>query len=130
MQREPIGIETTEVTMTSTTLSGNAGPATNKARNPREPARIPLIPLGISLSAFLAISYLLCILLGMFGGWDWGLHQPWLQFLPGFTWLTWPSFFLGLAESIAYGWYVALLFGGLYNAALVRFSSLRREGGA
>jgi hypothetical protein len=46
------------------------------------------------------------------------LHQPWLQFLPGFTWLTWPSFFLGLAESIAYGWYAALLIGGLYNVAL------------
>jgi hypothetical protein len=121
MHRESIGLETTEVIMMSTTVSGGAGPTADIAHSRREPARIPLIPLGISLSAFLAISYLLCILLGLFGGWDWGLHQPWLQFLPGFTWLTWPSFFLGLAESIAYGWYAALLFGGLYNVALGRF---------
>src|SRR5215813_669413 len=97
-----------EVTMSATTTSE---PARAAARG----GRIPLIPLAVSLSAFFAISYVFCILLGTIGGWDWGLHQPWLQFLPGFTWLTWPSFFLGLVESIAYGWYVALLFGGLYN---------------
>lgn len=77
-------------------------------------ARIPLVPLGLSLSVFLATSYALCILLGLV----WpapGLHQPWLQFLPGFTWLTWPSFFLGLAETLAYGWYIALVFAPLFN---------------
>ena len=52
-------------------------------------------------------------------------RNAWLQFLPGFTWLTWPSFFLGLVESIAYGWYVALLFGGLYNVAAARFGGSR-----
>src|SRR5499426_638042 len=108
-----------EISMTGTTFSEASRPATR--------GRIPLIPLGVSLSAFFAISYVLCILLGVIGGWDWGLHQPWLQFLPGFTWLTWPSFFLGLVESIAYGWYVALLFGWLYNAALARFGSAGRE---
>lgn len=75
---------------------------------------IPLVPLGYSLSLFLAITYVLCILLGLV----WpspALHQPWLQFLPGFTWLTWPSFFLGLVEVIAYGWYVALIFAPLFN---------------
>ena len=125
MPERTIGLETTEVIMMSTTMSGGAGPSADTARNLRGPMRIPLIPFGISLSAFLAISYLLCILLSIIGGWDWGLHQPWLQFLPGFTWLTWPSFFLGLAESVAYGWYTALLFGGLYNVAAARFGSGR-----
>ena len=111
--------------MTSTTSPGKAGPLADASTGIRGPSRIPLVPLGISMSAFFAISYLGCILLGIFGGWDWGLHQPWLQFLPGFTWLTWPSFFLGLIESIAYGWYVALLFGGLYNFALARWHSMR-----
>ena len=121
MHEQSIGFETTEVIMMSTTMSGGSGPTADNTRGVRGPARIPLVPFGISLSAFLAISYLVCILLGTIGGWDWGLHQPWLQFLPGFTWLTWPSFFLGLAESIAYGWYTALLFGGLYNFAAARF---------
>jgi hypothetical protein len=107
-----------EISMTGTTFSEATRPATRGGR-------LPLIPLGVSLSAFFAISYVLCILLGAVGGWDWGLHQPWLQFLPGFTWLTWSSFFLGLVESIAYGWYVALLFGGLYNLALARFGADR-----
>jgi hypothetical protein len=77
-------------------------------------SRLPLAPLGASLSAFLMISYVLCILLGLVWR-DGGLHQPWLQFLPGFTWLTWQSFFLGLTETFAYGWYVALVFVPLFN---------------
>lgn len=120
-----IGFEEMEFVMTSTTSSGMTGQPADAVPGLHRPPRIPLIALGISLSAFLVVSYLGCILLGIFGGWDWGLHQPWLQFLPGFTWLTWPSFFLGLAESIAYGWYVALLFGGIYNFALTRFGSFR-----
>jgi hypothetical protein len=77
-------------------------------------SRIPLSALGNSLSALLMISYVLCILLGLVwrGG---GLHQPWLQFLPGFTWLTWQSFLLGLVETFAYGWYAALVFVPIFN---------------
>jgi hypothetical protein len=77
-------------------------------------SRLPLVPLGLSLSLFLAITYVLCILLGLVWP-DAALHQPWLQFLPGFTWLTWRSFFLGLVEALAYGWYVALVFTPLFN---------------
>jgi len=43
------------------------------------------------------------------------MYQTWLRLLPGFTWLTWPSFLLGLIESFAYGWYIALIFGPLFN---------------
>src|SRR5918994_2821092 len=77
-------------------------------------SRISIMALGLSISLFLALSFVLCVLLGFVVP-DFGLHQPWLQFLPGFTWLTWPSFFLGLIESFAYGWYVALVFGPIYN---------------
>jgi hypothetical protein len=70
--------------------------------------------LGLSLSLFLALSFVLCVLLGLVVP-DFGMHRPWLQFLPGFTCLTWPSFFLGLIESFAYGWYVALIFGPVFN---------------
>lgn len=82
--------------------------------HPSAALRIPLLSLGLSLSSFLAISYVLCVLLGLIWP-DGGMHQPFLQFLPGFTWLTWPSFFLGLIETIAYGWYIALVFGSLFN---------------
>jgi hypothetical protein len=84
------------------------------------PQRLALIPIGLSLSLLSAISYVLCIALGLVW-WDAGMHQPWLQVLPGFTWLSWGSFFLGLVESFAYGWYVALVFTPLFNFLNARF---------
>lgn len=80
---------------------------------------LPILATGTSLSAFFAISFLLCIALGLVAP-DWGMHQPWLQFFPGFVWLTPGSVLLGLAESVAYAWYVALLFGGLFNFVAAR----------
>ena len=77
-------------------------------------SRIPIVALGWSLSLFLALSFVLCVLLGLVVP-NFGLHQPWLQFFPGFTWLTWPSFLLGLIESFAYGRYVALISGPLFS---------------
>jgi hypothetical protein len=77
--------------------------------------RLALVPMGLSLSLLLAISYVLCVGLGLIW-WDAGLHEPWLQFLPGFSWLSWESFLLGLIESFAYGWYIALVFTPLFNA--------------
>ena len=77
-------------------------------------ARIPLIAFGLSLGLFLAITYVLCVGFDLlFPGQ--AMYQTWLRLLPGFTWLTWPSFLLGLVESVAYGWYVALIFGPLFN---------------
>jgi hypothetical protein len=82
-------------------------------------AAIPIRVLGISLSAFLALLFVLCVLLGLVAP-GWGMHQPWLQFFPGFVWLTPGSVLLGLAESVAYAWYVALVLGGLFNLVATR----------
>jgi hypothetical protein len=49
------------------------------------------------------------------------MNPVWSPLLPGFTWLTWPSFFLGLVETFVFGWYVALVFGPLYNFFAARF---------
>jgi hypothetical protein len=75
---------------------------------------IPVVALGMSLGLFLAITFVLCVV--------WGLIVPgaaidpsWQALLPGFTWISWQSFLLGLAESFAYGWYVALIFAPLFN---------------
>jgi hypothetical protein len=83
--------------------------------------RLALVPVGMSLSLLLAISYTLCVALGVVW-WDAGLHEPWLQFLPGFAWLSWGSFLLGLIESLAYGWYIALVFTPLFNFFSARFA--------
>ena len=75
---------------------------------------IRIATLGLSLSGFFAISYLLCIGLGLIVP-DGGMHKPWLQFFPGFEWLTWKGFAIGLVWTQVYGWYAAVLFGSLYN---------------
>jgi hypothetical protein len=43
------------------------------------------------------------------------MYEVWLKALPGFTWISWPSFFLGLVEVFAYGVYFGLVFAPLYN---------------
>ena len=71
--------------------------------------RIPTITFGLSLSAFTAFSYIFCVLFDLWLPY-YAMHEIWQNLLPGFVWLTWPSFFLGLAEAYAYGWYIALVF--------------------
>jgi hypothetical protein len=77
--------------------------------------RIPIIRLGWTLSTFLAISFVLCVVFGFIVPDLRNLMPP--SFFPGFSWeqplitaLPW------LIGSLAAGWYVALLFGILYNA--------------
>ena len=82
---------------------------------------IPVLALGMALSLFLAISYVLCVLSYVF--WP-NLpieHSALSIFLPGFTLLTWTSFILGLVESFGWGWYIALIFTPLYNFFASRF---------
>ena len=51
------------------------------------------------------------------------MNKVWIPLLLGVAWLSWPSFMLGLLETIAYGLYVTLIFGfgcfSAYNAKLV-----------
>jgi len=86
----------------------------------RGTARIPVIALGMSLGLFLAVTFVLCVLFDL---WFPGraMNPVWSPLLPGFVWLSWPSFFLGLVESAAYGWYIALVFAPFYNAFAHRF---------
>jgi hypothetical protein len=79
------------------------------------PHLIPVVSLGLSLSLFLAISYTLCISGYLLFPALPINHSALAIFLPGFELLSWRSFFLGLIESFAWGWYFALIFGPLYN---------------
>lgn len=84
---------------------------------------IQVAVLGMSISLFLAISFVLCALGYLVLP---GLpvkHEALSIFLPGFELLTWQGFALGLAESYAWGWYIALILGSLYNFFARRQSS-------
>jgi uncharacterized protein DUF5676 len=71
-------------------------------------------PLGLALGVFFVITFILCVCFDLvFPGQ--AMYQSWMKLLPGFTWLTWGSFVIGLIESFAYGFYIALVFCPLYN---------------
>ncbi len=81
---------------------------------------IPVVALGMSLGVFLALTFVLCVLFDLWFP-AWAMNPSWAPLLPGFIWISWGSFFLGLAETFAYGWYIALVFGPLYNFFVSRF---------
>lgn len=68
-----------------------------------------------SLALFGAVTFLVCILYGLIVPEP--LHMtPFLeQVLPGFRWLTFGGFVIGLAESFLYGAYAGALFTAIYN---------------
>jgi 2TM family of unknown function (DUF5676) len=85
-----------------------------------ERTSIPVVTLELSLSVFFVISYLICILGYLLFPSLPIEHAALSIFLPGFELLSWRSYFLGLVESFVWGWYIALVFGPLYNFFLRR----------
>src|SRR5437870_6449485 len=76
---------------------------------------IPVLALGLSLSAFFVFSYVVCVLGYLFLPSLPVEHSALAIFLPGFVLSNWQSFLLGLVETFAWGWYIAVVFGTLYN---------------
>ena len=86
--------------------------------------RLAVVPLGLSLAAFFVITYLLCVLFGFILPLE-SMHRLLPMLLPGFVWLTWPAFLIGLAWAFVYGWYVAVVFVPLYNFFAARSGGQR-----
>ncbi|MBW6507799.1 MAG: hypothetical protein K0B00_13800 [Rhodobacteraceae bacterium] len=79
-------------------------------------AHIPVAAFGMALGLFLAFTFTLCVAFDLvFPGQ--AMNQSWLRLFPGFAWLSWPSFGLGLGlvEAFGYGWFVAVIFAPLFN---------------
>lgn len=88
---------------------------------------ISLVAVGHASSLFLVITFALCV------GFDLlfpahAMYEAWQKLLPGFDWLSWRSFFLGLIESYGYGWYLALVWVPLYNFFAARSIAGRAPG--
>ncbi len=104
-------------------------PATTSAEQGRTgtplPARrvcyIPVFALGAGLGSFFALTYVLCVLFDLWFP-TLAMNPYWAPLLPGFTWISWTSFLLGLIEAFAYGWYIALVFGPIYNFFARKFA--------
>ncbi len=79
---------------------------------------------GVSVGLFLSISFVLCVIYDLiFPGQT--MYLAWIRLLPGFKWITWGTFFLGLVESFLYGIYFSLVFVPLYNFCKRKFETQR-----
>ena len=92
-----------------------AGSRPEAQSNVGQAGAIPIVTLGLSLSLFFVISYVICIAGYLLMPGFPVQHAALSIFLPGFELLSWRSFCLGMAESFIWGWYIALVFGWLYN---------------
>ncbi len=73
---------------------------------------------GFATASALAIGYVLCVAFDLVFGRE--MYRAWMELLPGFHWLSWGSFVLGLLEVLVYGVFFGLVFAPLYNFFLVK----------
>ncbi|MDY7097188.1 MAG: hypothetical protein SXU28_03525 [Pseudomonadota bacterium] len=79
------------------------------------PLKTSIVSWGWTLSAFLLISYLICVGFGLLSPEQFRMHEAWAPWLPGFEWLTLTGFMAGAIGSFLYGWYIAVLAVPLYR---------------
>jgi len=80
---------------------------------------ISMSAVGHASSIFLVISFTLCVGFDLLFP-EHAMYQSWQALLPGFEWISWKSFLLGLVESYGYGWYFALVWVPVYNVFAMR----------
>ena len=74
-----------------------------------------LLPAGNALSFFLVVTFTLCVLWGLATPASMHMHEAWAPMMPGFHWISFPAYLVGVLWAFVYGWYAALLFVPLYN---------------
>jgi hypothetical protein len=74
--------------------------------------------LGAAMGSFLALAYVACVAYDLIFGQT--MYRTWIALLPGFTWLSFGTFCLGLIETFVYGLFFGLVFAPLYNFFLVK----------
>ncbi|ALP53761.1 hypothetical protein Tel_11815 [Candidatus Tenderia electrophaga] len=80
---------------------------------------LSLTAVGHATSLFFVITFTLCVAFDLVFP-EHAMYQAWQKLLPGFEWLSWKSFFLGMIEAYGYGWYAALIWVPLYNVFAAR----------
>ena len=80
-----------------------------------------------ALATSTAISFVVCVAYGLVTPETLHMHGFLEQVLPGFKWLTLPSFLIGLVESFLYGAYAGLIYVPVYNFFARRFQPRNHE---
>lgn len=76
-----------------------------------------------TLGLFTSISFVICVVFGLITPESIHMHQFLEIVLPGFTWISAPSFIVGLIESLLWGVYLGLGFSLIYNALFRRWGA-------
>lgn len=80
---------------------------------------LSLIAVGHATSLFFVITFSLCVIFDLVFP-EQAMYETWQKLLPGFEWINWKSYLLGLVEAYGYGWFVALVWVPLYNSFAAR----------
>ena len=75
--------------------------------------------LGLSAS----FSFVICVLWGLVTPEALHMHAFLEQVLPGFKWLSWWGFLVGLVESFLWGFYVGIIYVPIYNFLTKRWGN-------
>lgn len=82
---------------------------------------LKLVTLSLGISA--AFSFVFCVAYGLVTPQSLHMHAFLEQVLPGFTWLSWLDFAVGLIGSFLYGVYAGLVYVPVYNMLQRRFGA-------
>ena len=77
--------------------------------------RVSIKPIGWALSLLLTFTFVLDVIGGLLFPNFWTMYKFWELALPGFAWLSWGTLLYGVIASFVAGWYIAIVFGLLYN---------------
>ena len=86
---------------------------TSISNTPRA-ARIPIQALGWSLGIFFAITFTICVVFDLVIPGQ-SMTSLWNPLLPWVDGISFGGYVLGIVETLLYGWFVALIFGPLFN---------------
>jgi hypothetical protein len=81
--------------------------------------RLSVLAVGHATSLFLAVTYSLCVVFDLLFP-QHAMYTAWEKLLPGFAWISWGAYFIGLIESYLYGWYFAVVWVPLYRVFAMR----------
>lgn len=77
---------------------------------------------SFSLGSFVAVSFTLCMIWGLFMPEAEQMYPFWEQILPGFKWISWLDFIIGLVGSFIYGIYAGIVYVPIHNFFNKRWS--------
>jgi hypothetical protein len=68
-----------------------------------------------TLAAWAGLAFVICVIYGLVAPESLHMTAFLEQILPGFRWLTWPGFAIGLVKSVLYGVFAGVTFCPIYN---------------